>query len=73
MDTNAIVNLYSLNFTSSEFFIIWTGAGLKLNLFSVYRIEDLPSKLIVKRKFRLKIETVSKSVSSSGAGSALCL
>ena len=52
MDTNAIVNLYSLNFTSSEFFIIWTGAGLKLNLFSVYRIEDLPSKLIVNRKLK---------------------
>ena len=50
MDTNATVNLYSLNFTSSEFVIIWTGAGLKLNLFSVYRIEDLPSKLIMKRK-----------------------
>lgn len=34
---------------------------------------DSVRKLIVKRKFKLKTETVNKSVSSSGAGSTLCL
>lgn len=52
IDINVIVNFYLLNFINLEFVISRIGVGLKFNFFSIYRIEGLLSKLVVKKKLR---------------------